>query len=110
YRWSGSSYVEISSAATADTALKLSTPRTISTTGDATYSVSFDGSANVSSAITLANSGVTAGTYNNSATQVRPFAVDAKGRITSVGAAVTITPAWTSIAGKPTTLSGFGIT
>ena len=110
YRWSGSSYVEISSAATADTALKLSTPRTISTTGDATYSVSFDGSTNVSSAITLANSGVTAGTYNNSATQVRPFTVDAKGRITSVGTAVTIAPAWTSIAGKPTTLSGFGIT
>lgn len=90
YRWSGSSYVEISSAATADTALKLSTPRTISTTGDATYSVSFDGSANVSSAITLANSGVTAGTYNNSATQVRPFTVDAKGRITSIGVPVNI--------------------
>lgn len=57
----------------------------------------------------LPDSGVTAGTYNNSATQVRPFAVDAKGRITSVGAAVTITPAWASITGKPTTLSGYGI-
>jgi hypothetical protein len=59
---------------------------------------------------TLDNSGVTAGTYNDSATAVRPFTVDAKGRITGVGTAVTITPAWSSIASKPTTLSGFGIT
>ena len=110
YRWSGSSYVEISSAATADTALKLSTPRTISTTGDATYSVSFDGSTNVSSAITLANSGVTAGTYNALATQVRPFTVDAKGRITGVGTPVDIAPPWSAITGTPTTLSGYGIT
>ncbi|MFM6357888.1 MAG: hypothetical protein ACKPH7_27665 [Planktothrix sp.] len=110
YRWSGSSYVEISSAATADTALKLSTPRTISTTGDATYSVSFDGSANVSSAITLANSGVTAGTYNALSTQVRPFTVDAKGRITGVGTPVDIAPPWSAVTGKPTTLNGYGIT
>jgi len=110
YRWSGSVYVEISSSATAGEALKLTNARTISTTGDATYSVSFDGSANVSSAITLANSGVTAGTYNNSATQVRPFTVDAKGRITGTGAAVDITPPWSAITGKPTTLDGFGIT
>lgn len=110
YRWSGSSYIEISSAATADTALKLSTPRTISTTGDATYSVSFDGSTNVSSAITLANSGVTAGTYNALATQVRPFTVDAKGRITGVGTPVDITPPWSAVTGKPTTLNGYGIT
>ena len=110
YRWSGSSYVEISSAATADTALKLSTPRTISKTGDATYSVSFDGSTNVSSAITLANTGVAAGTYNALATQVRPFTVDAKGRITGVGTPVDITPPWSAITGTPTTLSGYGIT
>ena len=110
YRWSGSSYVEISSAATADTALKLSTPRTISTTGDATYSVSFDGSTNVSSAITLANSGVTAGTYNALSTQVRPFTVDAKGRITGVGTPVDIAPPWSAVTGKPTTLNGYGIT
>ena len=79
YRWTGSVYIEISSAATADEALKLTTPRTISITGDATYSVSFDGSANVSGGIILENSGVTAGTYNNSATQVRPFTIDEKG-------------------------------
>lgn len=110
YRWTGSVYVEISSAATADEALKLTIPRTISITGDATYSVSFDGSANVSGGIILANSGVTAGTYNNSATQVRPFAVDAKGRITGVGTPVDITPPWSAITGKPTTLNGYGIT
>jgi hypothetical protein len=55
-----------------------------------------------STALTLANSGVSAGTYNNVATQVRPFTVDAKGRITSIGTAVTITPAWTDVTGKPT--------
>ena len=203
YRWSGSVYVEISSSATAGEALKLTTPRTISATGDITGSISgFDGSANVSGAmtlatvnsnvgafgsassipavtvnakgqvtavstnsigneliaiqalgdtpgflrktgdgtysidtstyltsnqsisvsgdatgsgstaitLTLANSGVTAGTYNNSATQVRPFTVDAKGRITGVGTPVNIAPPWSVITGTPTTLSGYGIT
>lgn len=60
--------------------------------------------------VTLANSGVTAGTYNSGATQHVPFTVDAKGRITSVGTAVTITPAWSSITSTPTTISGYGIT
>ncbi|MFM6396909.1 hypothetical protein, partial [Planktothrix sp.] len=87
-----------------DTSTYLTANQSISITGDAS------GTGTNSINLTLANSGVTAGTYNNSATQVRPFTVDAKGRITSVGTAVTITPAWTSIAGKPTTLSGFGIT
>jgi hypothetical protein len=95
----------------ATTATTLQTGRTIALTGDVTYtSSSFNGSANVTGTATLANSGVTAGTYNNSATQVRPFTVDAKGRITSIGTAVTVTPAWASITSKPTTLSGFGIT
>ena len=61
-------------------------------------------------ATTLANSGVTAGTYNDVATSVKPFTVDAKGRITSVGTAVSITPAFSSITSKPTTVSGYGIT
>jgi len=110
YRWSGSVYVEISSSATAGEALKLTNARTISTTGDATYSVSFDGSANVSSAITLANTGVAAGTYNALSTQVRPFTIDSKGRITAAGTPVNITPPWSAVTGKPTTLSGYGIT
>jgi len=110
YRWSGSVYVEISSSATAGEALKLTTPRTISTTGDATYSISFDGSANVSGTITLANTGVAAGTYNALSTQVRPFTVDSKGRITGVSEAINITPPWSAVTGTPTTLSGYGIT
>lgn len=75
-----------------------------------TISGDASGSGATAITLTLANSGVTAGTYNNSATQVRPFTVDAKGRITSIGSGVTITPAWSSITSKPTTLSGYGIT
>lgn len=110
YRWSGSTYIVISSAGTADEAAKLTTARSITASGDASWTVSFDGSANVSAALTLANSGVSAGTYNDSATQVRPFTVDAKGRLTSIGTAVTIAPAFSSLTSTPTTLSGYGIT
>ena len=111
YRWSGSVYVWInSSAGSSDTSVKLVTARSISATGDASWTVSFDGSADATAALTLSNSGVTAGTYNNSATQNIPLTIDAKGRVTGTGAAVTITPAWTSITGKPTTLAGYGIT
>jgi phage-related tail fiber protein len=94
----------------ASTATSLVSARTIEATGDAYWSVSFDGSANVSSTLTFANSGVVAGTYNNSATSVTPFTVDSKGRITSVGSAIDITADWSSISNKPTTLSGYGIT
>lgn len=59
-------------------------------------------------AVALPATGVTAGTYG-SATQVGQFTVDARGRLTAA-ANVSITPAWTSITGKPTTLSGYGIT
>jgi hypothetical protein len=111
YRWTGSGYVEVgANTATADEALALATPRSITITGDASWSVSFDGSANVTSGLTLANSGVTAGTYGGTATQSRSITVDAKGRVTGVGALTTITPAWGSITSKPTTLAGYGIT
>ena len=111
FRWSGSVYIEISpTVGNADTATKLSTARTIAATGDATYSVSFDGSANVTAAITLANSGVTAGTVNSTATAVTPITFDAKGRATAVGTAVTITPAFSSLTSVPTTIAGYGIT
>ena len=105
YRWSGTVYIEISAApgstdavaegttnlyftaaraqaavtsvtGNAGTATKLATARTISLSTDATGSVSFDGSANATIAVTLANSGVTAGSYNN-------VTVDAKGRVTA---------------------------
>ena len=94
----------------AGTATTLATPRTIALSGDATGSASFNGSANATIAATLATSGVTAGTYNNSATTVTPITVDAKGRVTSTGAAVTIAPAYSSITSKPTTISGLALT
>lgn len=61
---------------TTGSAAKLTTPRTISASGDGTWSVSFDGSANVTSALTLASTGVTAGTYSR-------VTVNAKGLVTA---------------------------
>lgn len=60
----------------ADSADKLTTARTISLSGDATGSTTFDGSANKEISVTLSNTGVTAGTYNT-------VTVDAKGRVTA---------------------------
>lgn len=73
----------------ASSATILATTRTISITGDLTYSVSFNGSANVSGTSTLANSGVVAGTYTK-------VVVDSKGRVTS--------------GSNPSTLTGLGLT
>lgn len=59
----------------ATSARKLETGRTIGMTGDVTWtSASFDGTGNVTGTATLANSGVTAGTYDN-------VTVDIKGRV-----------------------------
>ncbi len=91
----------------AGTATKLLNPATIGITGDATWSVSFDGSANVANALTLANTGVTAGTYGSNVASPT-FTVDSKGRLVSAGS-VLITPAWSSITNTPTTASGYGI-
>ena len=61
----------------AATATRWATGRTIALTGDVTgTSAAFDGSAPLSFAATLANSGVTAGTYAK-------VTVDAKGRVTT---------------------------
>lgn len=57
-------------------ATKLATARKISISGDATGSTDFDGNADKTIALTLANSGVAAGTYS-------AVAVDAKGRVTA---------------------------
>lgn len=87
-----------------ETADKLTVPRNISITGDGTGSTSFDGSADASIALTLANSGVTAGTYTK-------VTVDAKGRVTT-GASVAIADVTglsdkiTEIEGKITTAEG----
>lgn len=117
YRWSGSVYVEISASpgstdavsegitnlyftaaraiaavttvsGNAGTATKLTNARTIGATGDGTWSVSFDGSTNVSAAMTLAASGVGAGTYKS-------VTVNSKGLVTA--------------GTNPTTLAGYGI-
>jgi len=61
-------------------------------------------------ALTLATSGVTAGTYNASASTTQSITVDAKGRVTAVGTALAIAPVFANITAKPTTISGFGIT
>ena len=66
----------------ASTASALQTARNITISGDASWTVSFDGSADVSSSLTLANSGVTAATYG-SASSVAQVTFDAKGRATS---------------------------
>ncbi len=61
----------------ATSARKLETGRTIGMTGDVTWtSASFDGTGNVIGTATLADSGVTAGTYDN-------VTVDIKGRVTT---------------------------
>ena len=81
--------IEANLEGNAATATKFATGRTLGMTGDVVWtSPSFDGSGNVTAAATLANSGVTAGTY-------RSVTVDAKGRVTS--------------GTNPTTLSGYGI-
>ncbi len=57
-------------------AMKLATARKISLSGDATGNTTFDGSADKSITVTLANTGVVAGTYS-------AVAVDTKGRVTA---------------------------
>lgn len=64
----------------AGSATQLASARDISMTGDGTWTVSFNGSSNVSGALTLANTGVTAGTYTK-------VTVNAKGLATSGGTA-----------------------
>ena len=64
YRWSGSTYVEISvGGGTADAATKLSTARTITLTGAVSGSVVFDGSADVSIDTILSGLTIDGGTF-----------------------------------------------
>ena len=74
----------------ASTATTLQTSRTINISGDMTgIATSFNGSTNITIPTTLANSGVSAGTYTS-------VTVDFKGRVTA--------------GSNPTTLGGYGIT
>ena len=83
---------------TTGSAATLTTGRTISLTGDVTYtSGSFNGSANVTGTATLANSGVTAGTYTK-------VTVDAKGR-TTVGASLASSDVTTALGFTPGTVA-----
>lgn len=77
-------------AATADVANRLNQERNIALAGDATGTVAFDGSKNVSMEVALAKSGVTAGTFGltedilgtySGKFKVPYFKVDSKGRI-----------------------------
>ena len=99
--------VQSGNVSTATSAGKLTTARTIAMSGDVSWSVSFDGSANVTAAGTLASSGVTAGTYPK-------VTVNAKGLVTG-GASLVASDIpsldWSKITtGKPTTITGYGIT
>ena len=67
----------------ASTATKLKNARDISFSGAATGSFNFDGSANTSCILTLANSGVVASTYG-STLKIPVLTVNAKGLITGV--------------------------
>ena len=83
----------------ATTATTLQTGRTISITGDATWtSGTFNGSTNVTAALTLANSGVTAGTYTK-------LTVDVKGRVTA-GAALASGDITTALGFTPLSTTG----
>lgn len=94
----------------AGTANKWSVGRSISMTGDVTWSVAgFDGSGNATGTATLGNSGVTAGTYNK-ATHITPMTVNAKGLVTATGTEAAITPDWDNILNKPTSLTDLGLT
>ncbi|MCQ2010538.1 hypothetical protein NOM01_10975 [Sporolactobacillus sp. STSJ-5] len=91
----------------AASATKLATARKISLGGDAGGYVNFDGTADGTITVVLANSGVTAGTYTK-------VTVDAKGRVTgSAALSASDIPGldWTKVTtGKPTTVGGYGIT
>ena len=76
----------------ATTATTWKTARTLGLSGDATGTMSVDGSSDQNISVVLANTAVTAGTYGG-ATQIPTFVVDSKGRLTSAGNVAITTPA-----------------
>lgn len=73
---------KLDKTANAVSASKLFTARSFTWTGDVTGSVNFDGSANVTNALTLSNTGVAAGAYGSNIKTVT-LTLDAKGRVTA---------------------------
>jgi len=71
----------------ATTASTLATARSITASGDASWTVNFDGSAAVSSALTLATVNANTGSFGNGTT-VPNFTVNSKGLITAAGSTV----------------------
>lgn len=85
----------------AGSAAKLTTVRSVSATGDATWAVNFDGSANATAAITLAASGVSAGTYGS-------VTVNAKGLVTAASVATPIANGGTGATTAAAALTALG--
>lgn len=108
-------------------AVKLATPRSINLTGDATGSVTFDGSSNVSTALTLPDTGVGGGTYTRvtvnskglvTAGQISPLPIanggtgsnSATAALTALGAAPIASPTFTGTPAAPTATVGTSTT
>jgi hypothetical protein len=107
--WNGSSWTNrpfnLSTSATAD---KWTTSRLLTMSQDALGTVSIDGSKDINISVTLANSGVSAGTYG-AADKIPSLVVDSKGRITAISLKDVAPPAFADITNKPTNLAGYGI-
>ena len=82
YRWSGTTYIQIpEGVGTSDSAVKLATARNIALTGDATWNVNFDGSADATGVLTLADTGIVAGVYAGITFDSKGRAVEARALI-----------------------------
>lgn len=82
-------------------AVKLAAPRSINLTGDGTASVTFDGTSNVSTTLTLADTGVPAATYAR-------VTVDSKGRVTNGAVTLPVSAGGTGSTSAPAALTALG--